>query len=655
MAKNKEEKLGAGFSNPTIPSVNTMDDEITFGSDRDSGLFRTGANSFSIKAGGTTIAAVTSSGIALTGAEVGDVSADSIETTPVKAVTTYGDNAETDSDLTEWVITPQNCVALAYNIAADKQDNRYAPTRSTDKYAGTYALKFNGATGYSSLLRRTISGLSAGNTLDVKLMAKTTGTGSAFIIMEYNDAEETTYFWNWTTHAWVEMVVSADTIYPLSLTTSYASYDTESVTNKPTVPADITSVTIIIGSLSDDVYVDNAEYRVNAGEYTSISDFETWVLYDSDTGAGSYNILYNWQDITFLPGTGEDYSAIIEQEDLGGGAYAAKLTSTLSGENNKLLILNSGRGVTGVAGTYYTFYADMKSTAGTGTPVFVFFNDYFRSATQVYNFTTAAWENYTGDLATLDSDNIKAQTTTTEFVEKSVAVVVPVSGKIFIAVSSSASDQDPVFVKDLEAKPTVFPDAESLFEFTNASDAANLDANDTVFEFKTTGGTDKSFLKMDGTGVISTELDDINLSGEYVRVKASGAKVDYALNYTSGYSLLGVSDSVNLKNTGSTTMNFTLPSGYKIMNPTFLIEVTAADTLSGDATFTIGTNSDTFDNILGSTTQTLTSTLQLGLPSTGGPFFICSTAGAVYVKLTGADSGTSGTAKFYLFGTLIAT
>lgn len=119
-------------------------------------------------------------------------------------------NLYTDPTLSVWdeYLYPNGWVTVLFS---DGEWNEYVPTRSTDAYAGSYSLKFNGDdplcvdfTKISSLTTE-VSGLSYLSEYGAKFYSKATSSGKLFVGYMIQDAgytESDTYLWNFTTSSW---------------------------------------------------------------------------------------------------------------------------------------------------------------------------------------------------------------------------------------------------------------------------------------------------------------------------------------------------------------------------------------------------------------------------------------------------------------------
>jgi hypothetical protein len=177
-----------------------------------------------------------------------------------------------------------------------------------------------------------------------------------------------------------------------------------------------------------------------------------------------------------------------------------------------------------------------------------------------------------------------------------------------------------------------------------------------VFKLETTGGTDKNHLSMNGLGAYSTDYDTYNFASKPVHVYAA-ANGDFqaALNSFKGLSMLAAWEGKNVKTVASHSSSVTLTAGKRIVNPVVVCVTTAASALSGDAVITVGNNSTDYNNIMIGVVNAVAVEQQVvsGAESTRGTGYNSGNGGVIYLNITGADSGTSGTSSFYLFGTIV--
>jgi hypothetical protein len=300
---------------------------------------------------------------------------------------------------------------------------------------------------------------------------------------------------------------------------------------------------------------------------------------------------------------------------------------------------------------------------GGSTPGMLFLNAATQeTATQVYiatGLTTGAWTDIVG--GDISPGVLRMNIDDVEDAWAGIANLMiprPDTGVVSILLFGAGSENDKCYMDDISVKTYTYAAAKTLFGFTNTTDAANLNENDTVIEFETTGGTDFNHLSMNGSGEFTTDYDDFNLSDKPVLV-GNATNEEHALNAQTGYALLAVTGEINLKNTGATvfknigdiTENYSLPSGYHLLGARIVTLVTAADTLTGDFQVSVGTNTTNYDNVHGNYSPgnvTVGQTIRDVVNYVG-------VNGDLYLNLVSADSGTSGTAKFLLFGTLVST
>jgi hypothetical protein len=398
------------------------------------------------------------------------------------------------------------------------------------------------------------------------------------------------------------------------------------------------------------------------GSGTDLSGAGATDFLDADLGTVTDAVEIETPDGWTITTSGETPGSITDEETIvhteGGSAI-----TFVSGANHGTNI--ASQVITDIATGAYLQVDTWAYTPSDGgsTPGMLFLNAAtLETATQVYiatGLTTGAWTDIVG--GDISPGVLRMNIDDVEDAWAGIANLMiprPDTGVVSISLFGSGSENDKCYMDDISVKTYTYAAAKTLFGFTNTTDAANLNENDTVIEFETTGGTDFNHLSMNGSGEFTTDYDDFNLSDKPVLV-GNATNEEHALNAQTGYALLAVTGEINLKNTGATvfknigdiTENYSLPSGYHLLGARIVTLVTAADTLTGDFQVSVGTNTTNYDNVHGNYSPgnvTVGQTIRDVVNYVG-------VNGDLYLNLVSADSGTSGTAKFLLFGTLVST
>lgn len=336
------------------------------------------------------------------------------------------------------------------------------------------------------------------------------------------------------------------------------------------------------------------------------------------------------------------------------GTYSKETTIKRSGNNALKLVSGSGgnwvpySGKTGLTpgDKYVVSVYGRVHTAGMKSVDMVIMQETNFSTFNVWDPKTKAFVSTTGNV---DPYYINVNVGTETFTQGSEIVVVGSEGAIYVVPIFGGDENQIAYLDDASIKPYTNT---QLDVFTNTATVtpANLDRFDNIFLTKTTGGSTFNHFGMNSEGGLTTDYDNFDFT-EVVQVIAEEGNEDAALNGYVASALLGSTD-INLKTVEAVSIGYTLGGNKKIINPIIVVELTAGDTLSGDATMTIGNNSATYDNLLASTTLTQTNPSQRTIATTTA-IPVCDDSGEIFVNVTGADSGTSGTATIYLYGTIV--
>lgn len=317
-----------------------------------------------------------------------------------------------------------------------------------------------------------------------------------------------------------------------------------------------------------------------------------------------------------------------------------------------------------VAGSYLQIdtWAYEPSSNGAEPSILLLNAATIETATQVYiatNTTDGAWTDIVGGDVSPGVLQLNMEDVGDAWVGVSGLMVPrPSTGVVSASFFGSGDEGENCFIDDLSIKPYTYAPAKDLFTFTDTTDATNLNENDTVFKIETTGGTDFNHLSIDGEGSFDTDYDDFDFSSKQLRVNTAYDE-EGALNAQTGMALLAVTPAINLKTTGVTqfknageiTEDYNLPSGYHLIGAKLVTLVTAADTLSGDFEVSVGIVGPNYTGIFNTFVPGNTT---IGQTSEDISLYTGEN-GDVYLNLSKADAGTSGTAKFLLFGTLVST
>lgn len=264
--------------------------------------------------------------------------------------------------------------------------------------------------------------------------------------------------------------------------------------------------------------------------------------------------------------------------------------------------------------------------------------------------------------------------------------VVPSSGKIFVVALTAgmaSAEGDDVYYDDISLKPITTGADVKLFPRYNASDVKDLTTDDFI-DFSQLEDSTSIAVNPIVEGKFYPLATIYSVAQNLMAFYTDAASVAFvngatlqaipietgtpliptqAVNQENSTALIAVSDTVDLKVTGNVVFNipgsttdYELPTGYELENPRIGYKILTADALAGNGTFTVGTNSPNNDNIFGTYLVTGDAVGESRhYDYSGFDYVVCSTPGKIYINVTSADLGTAGTARFFLYGTLITT
>lgn len=375
--------------------------------------------------------------------------------------------------------------------------------------------------------------------------------------------------------------------------------------------------------------------------YTNAS-FDTW-------GAG---VPTGWSTEN-TGGAGSDGAIAEENSIVHSGAAAVKFTNGDAGKGK--IVEQSKIGLT-PDDNYRTSFWARHSTNEPNVYYIAGNAATFATSTQLYDFVANGWVAFGGGQPPADAQvsNIPDAIAYQQFTSESVPV--PASGILtFFYFPETGVENGILYIDDaiIEEVIAVPANQVTVTDFTNPSDASLFEATDYFLRARTTGGTPKNGLSMNGLGVFSTDFATYNFSSKPVQVgNATGGT--HALNLQTSEGIVAVVGSIDLKATGQTTI-YTVPTGYTFYPTLVYLESTSVDTLSVLSTLSMGVVGGGYNDIInGYTSLTLPTQgtkREITFNSDVGSF----AAGSV-IKLD-VDTGstaTTHTGKIYLLGYLIA-
>ena len=479
--------------------------------------------------------------------------------------------------------------------------------RSTDSQAGTYAalltadVVFGGQ--YISDVLLNDATYDAGETIQIKAYGKRTvgTTANLVVIYEYVDGEDT-YNYNFTgasAGTWTVAAEgpSADQIETLTLTDSYSQV----TSTIATAPVGVTHgvVTMIVGATNsgDKAVIDDVEVLVDGSDTAVNGTFELWTAVEG---------LTNWTIGRF---DGDETSVVKESSAVYSGTYAVKMTD-IHNNYNYVSQLITGTAAETLTARHYARGA--AGNAGTVYSVMFFLNNTMGSADQVWNKTTTSWEAYT-DFGSLDDDNrIFLEVSVSEVYTPSQTVLtIPASTKVQMIIYQSATDSDDLMYVDLASETKVTSGYGPLATVNSTTGKITFDA-----EIASSDATADSSI--------------VNLG----QLKSTGVVL---------------LDSTTVDMTATTTYDLYTATGNVM--PLFITQRCAtADTVSGPATWSIGTNSADYNNYVASGSSAMSVVGLSRFMSLVDNYPILADTNVVKLNVTTGSTATAHTVTWDVYG-----
>lgn len=368
-----------------------------------------------------------------------------------------------------------------------------------------------------------------------------------------------------------------------------------------------------------------------------------------------------WNFIDFsLGGTG----ATLTQSTTTTGpssTYSARLENNPAGDSYAYL----EQTISCTVGNYYGFGGYFASGAATGTVDFLpLDNESYASSTQYWSAVSSTWVTFDPGS---ESPGTKEESITNTSSLEGIIVTCPNSGKISWGFIPNASDSPAgavLYADDLESYEIIYPADITLMDFTNPSDVARMEVGDKVFNFRTTGGTPFNWFYQDGFGKFGTEMTQFDFTTKPLLVTSSAyAYTNAAISLERGYGLVNdpITD-IDLTQVGSTTLA-NIPTGYKIINPMAVLELTEVDGFSVPAQVSVGTTYGDYKDVSDHQVFTLTN-LQFAkqvvnlVANSGNRYTIALSSSApsereIVFSVNVGATATTMKATVYLYGTLI--
>jgi len=384
-------------------------------------------------------------------------------------------------------------VPSSWNI--DPFDESY-PTieKSTDKYAGTYALllpvvyNIGGETNISNGIEQAIT--TAGeDTIQLKAYVKrASGTPDLLYYYAYTSGEDV-YYYNFTgvnVGTWTIAAEgpSSDQMATLSATDSYAQV----VGTTATIPVGILSVAAgyaSVGTIGHELLVDNVEILNNGVDEAVNGTFETWEN-------SEYTSLDDWDvgEIAYVAG---DHSTIgKEAVVVQAGLAAVKMTINNDSSPYVAQLLSKVRGDNAEFVVYSRKAASVNETK---LEIFLY-DDEVATATKMWNFSGASAGTWT-DIGGGPGADQKVETTLTDSYAKiESSFDFPETGQVYIwFVGRSAVNSEIVYVDTASTQENF----ETIFGGTTTIGTGDIADTQKVIKYDL-NGTIVFLVRGDGSG-----------------------------------------------------------------------------------------------------------------------------------------------------------
>ena len=511
----------------------------------------------------------------------------------------------TDGSFEDWGIT-------GYTPDDFGSDNPLGATvgqRSEDSHAGDYALLLtadaaSGPIYISDMWANEGAEAEDEATLQVRMYAKR-GTGSGNLIIRYlcNDGE-TEYTYNFTgvnAGTWTETggPPSSDQMETLTLTSEYVQVTSTQVTIPEGYTEGMALFVAVSSNTGDTVLVDDFELLIDASDEAVNGNFESWTAVEE---------LTYWESGDLNEANGD----IVKEETIVySGDYSVKW-ETYDGNRLYVSQLISGTEDDELTCSYYARGA--AGNAGTVNTTMYFLNNTFALADEVWNKTTSSWEAYT-NFAGLDSDNLTVLSINTSetFTQDTAVPTIPASGKVLQIVYGESDVNDDLIYVDLASITKVTLGYGTLM---------SVDANG-----KTT--FDGEIASSDAT----VDSSIVNLG----QLKQTGV-------------VLLSSTTVDMTSIAAITLYTSIGN----VMPLFITQRCAtADTVSGSATWSIGTNSADYNNYVasGSFATSLVGYSRFMVLIDNYP--ILAVTDTVKLNVTGGSTATAHTVTWDVYGIIL--
>ena len=418
-----------------------------------------------------------------------------------------------DGDFNNWngSISPDD---FSINRAGGSGSVADYMVRSTDSYAGTYALELitvddlGGGTILSPIVVSNTAGVVDGQTIQGRVRHKAqTGTTETGVMYQYTGDDTNDYAYNFTgvnAGTWTQLM-GAPTLDQIEFISNTASYQ-QSTFTQATLPASgvdsgYAVITIKSSSAADSATIDNYEVLVDGADQVTNGTFEAWSL-DVD----QEDPLTDWSSVEI-----DGNNTVVRSTDHEAGTYSFEIDvpSGVEGQGARWILYQEYSGSNGTSLNAKVYTKD-DSNAGTYLSEWTFVNDN-ANYTQIWDFNTMDWVNVSStpidEVRNETGDKVEALSDTGSFIGTTKTVTIPASGKIVMCLISGDGDNgtnkywfDDAKLVEVGGIPS---NTIPLYKVKNESTLSELENKDSIFEVE--AGGDSAY-KISGTGVVSSEV-----------------------------------------------------------------------------------------------------------------------------------------------------
>jgi len=582
----------------------------------------------------------------------------------------------TDSDFANWSSNDTPDDWFSEGLAGGGDADYSLLTQSEDSYAGSYALaSATDGSGNGNRISNELNTYGAnGETMQVRLYAKTADSATVLVYYSYEDVGMDTYYYNFTGAGAGTWTIdggsgpTSDQIEVWAPTSSYAQNTFTQVT-LPGAGVDSGWATIVVSGGNDKtVLLDNVEILIAGSDEVNNGTMEAWSTWaDQNTPLASWTFEPG-ADWDFLPFAGDtESSSIVKGVDAHEGSNAVELvvgdSASLTSNDDRGYIWQS---YSGVAATELTASVYTKTTNGK-TGYMILLNGNPGSHTEIWDFVAGTWDVLGTTVTDLPgTSNALTCSGTTSYVENTADVTIPTSGNIVMVLMSDKGDGatqqtyqfDTATLSEIEAGTQI-----QQFPFRSTSAISDFEENDRVLDFTCNGEVGNVAYAWTLSDEGEAELDIMHESDFPGRHNFTGLDCFFGTPTNSynpadkGYvdaqlavRMLGFAN-VDYKSTGQTVI-FAVPTGFVLRGFYTETKTTTAVAPNNDSVAQMGTAGGSYSDVAGAVVQPSATPGGIARGAISSTFEIA-TGEEIKIDVTTADTGTDLDATVYLYGVLI--